>query len=207
MPWPEDRPRPRPRGTVVASEPEPEKRVHPVKHKHTITDRYEALLDGRLTIDDLDEEEIILGKLKNKNGNFSGAPPRLIPRSLHVALQELWAEKVERQIIAELPSLVTSMIEVAKGNSKTKVGALDAQVKATIFLVERAIGKTVDRQKIETTITAKWEEAATAGRLFVDIETTDVEAPPAIEATPVPLEVDIVEAEIVEERPKTGIVL
>ena len=207
MTWPEGRPRPRPRQQSTAEDLEPAKRVHPTKYKHTITDRYEALLNGQLTIDDLDEEEIIRGKLRNKNGTFTGAPPRLIPRSLHTALQELWAERVERQIIEQLPSLVESMLLVAKGKSTTKVGALDAQVKATIFLIERAIGKTVDRQRIETTITAKWEEAATAGRLFVDIETPADPAPAEIEAPS--LEVDIVEAELVEEpeRPKTGIVL
>jgi hypothetical protein len=190
-----DRPRPRPKRRPPAQgESEPETRparVYPTRHMHSLTDRYEQLLDGRLTVDDLDDEEIIRGRLRNAHGDFRGSPPQLVPYTLHRALQDVLASRVERRIASSLPEIIDAMVEVGKGTSNSRVTALPAQVQAATWLIERVIGKTPDKKIVEQTVTARWEEAAMEGRLFVDVDTIDQPALPGADDTE-PVDAEIV---------------
>lgn len=143
------------------------------KKRSRIPERYQQLVDGTITIDDLDDEEITRGMLRNRNGTFSGSPPAVIPWVMHSALKDAMARRTERQLIAKMPALTDALIGIATN----KFASADARVKAIGMAMDRALGKVVDKQEIAHTVTAKWEEAAASGRLFVDLDPEHGEEP------------------------------
>lgn len=160
--------------------PDSEKRRPRRKQNVRLTDRYQQLLDGVITIDDLDEEEILRGKLRNANGSFGGPIPRVIPWTMHEALRSTMEKRMQRKMAEALPDVIDSLIRVAK---YSRSGA--ARVQAAEVIMNRVFGKVPDKAEVHTTVTARWEDAAKGGRIFVDLE---------------PEAGDVVDAELVEEE-------
>jgi hypothetical protein len=172
--------------------------------------RYQDLIDGVISIEDLDDEEIMRGQLRNSDGTFRGPHPQAIPWSMHEALRNAMSKQMERKLAVALPQMVDSLIRIA---NNPRAGA-EARVKAISLAMDRALGKVVEKQEINQTTTMRWEEAASSGRIFVDL---DPEEPESSEDSG-----DIVDADLVEEtylpevpivqekrrpRPRTGVSL
>jgi len=187
------------------------------KSNARVPDRYQQLIDGVITIDDLDEEEIIRGQLRDQNGHFSGHPPRAIPWTLHDALRATMEKRMQRKLMSSLPEVLDSLVRTARYD---RSGA--ARVAAAQLILDRTLGKVPDKAEITTTVTAKWEDAAKGGRIFVDLDADVVDAdvvepePEATEetteeTTPPPLPRGTVEIEAAPAkapaRPKTGVVI
>src|SRR5688572_216862 len=81
--------------------------------KYYMSDRYARLLSGELKIEDLDDEEIIKGRLRAEDGSFRGAPPKLIPYSLHQALKKSMTDRMERKMIESLPEVIDALVRIA----------------------------------------------------------------------------------------------
>lgn len=162
------------------------RQLHPRRRRNAkVTDRYQQLIDGVLTVDDLDDEEIVRGMLRNADGSFHGRPPRVIPWVMHAALREAMNKRMERKLLEALPQALDSLIAIANN----KYASADARVKAIAQITDRALGKVPDKAEIHTTITAKWEEAMAGGRLVIDLE-----------PEPEMVEEVVVEAEVVEPQ-------
>lgn len=115
--------------------------------------RMEALISGELPITDLDEEEIMRGQLRSKDGTFRGRAHDMVPRQFYDALKaeqmRLWQMKVDAQFQPALDALLGLV-------TGSKVSH-DAKYKAAVFLMERAGGKTPDKVEVKATL-KKWEE-------------------------------------------------
>ena len=178
------------------------------KSNARVPDRYQQLIDGVISIDDLDEEEIIRGQLRDANGNFSGTPPRAIPWTLHDALRHTMEQRMQRRMMASLPEVLDSLVRTAKFD---RSGA--ARVAAAQLILDRTLGKVPDKAEVKHTVTAKWEDAAKGGRIFVDLAADVVDAEVVEDATPPPLpHRDQVEIEATPRtpptaRPRTGVTL
>jgi len=170
-----------------------------------VPDRYQQLIDGVITVDDLDDEEIARGQLRDVNGRFTGGTPRAIPWVMHDALRGAMERRMQRQLMAKMPEVTEQLLKVATDPRTNSV----ARIQAAQLVYERAFGKVPDKSEVKVEVTAKWEQAAKGGRIFVDLETEETETE----------EHDIVEAELVDEqqvqiasaakksRPPTGIKL
>ncbi len=158
-----------------------------------MSDRYRRLLEGEMTVDDLDDEEILRGMLRDKNGSFKGSPPRVVPHTMHAALRSAMETRAQRRLAAAMPEVLDELVKVATGK---RFGAGESQVKAAALIMDRVFGKVPDKVDTTLTVTAKWEEAATAGRLFVDIESAPI--PQAISTGQQSVIQDVVEAELVD---------
>lgn len=88
----------------------------------------------------LSPEELVQGKLKDKDGTFRGAPPAWVPRQFHRAcIKELMRRGKHLWQGSYLES-ITALTEIAKGNVK---GAKVAdRLKAAQLVIERIEGKT-----------------------------------------------------------------
>ena len=96
----------------------------------------------------LSPEELVRGQIKDKNGNFTGAPPTWVPRAFHRACvtelmrrgKALWQENYLEAIEA--------MTKIATGKVK---GVKPAdQLKAAAFVIERLEGKVPEKLMVQT---------------------------------------------------------
>ena len=63
-----------------------------------VPSRYDDFLDGKLSVEDLDHEEQIRGQIRNRNGEFGGRPPTVIPRSFHQAVVREFVHRGEGKL-------------------------------------------------------------------------------------------------------------
>lgn len=153
--------------------PRPQRKKFPPR----LSKRYMALLDGTLSLEDLDDEELFRGQLRSSRGVFDGTAPQVIPWVMHHEAMEAVSKRLERALANNIQEILESMVEIAVGS--VEAGG-EARVKAQTYLLDRIMGKPVERSEMTVTHKAKWEEALADGEIIVDID-------------------DIVDAEIVEQ--------
>lgn len=146
-------------------------------------DRYQALVDGTLKVEDLTDEELLRGMMADKRGGFSGAPPKVIPRAMYqAAIKELIGRK-ENGLLADLEDMYDVLREVAQSPRAQAA----ARVQAAIYLIERVSGKITDKTELSVSI-KKYEQLAESGDLIMDLDDIEdaevVEETKAIEAKP-----------------------
>lgn len=100
--------------------------------------------EDHISVDDLDIEELARGQLKDKNGRFTGRPPRLLPREIVDAMRNEHYKRVNGILESSLPDQVKTMIEIS-GNKKADPGV---RLKAAIYVYERFMGKTPEKINI-----------------------------------------------------------
>jgi len=111
--------------------------------------RYAQLLynddhPDKLRVEDLDIEELARCQLKDKNGKFTGRPPRLLPREIVDAFRNEHYKRINAELEQSLSAQVKTMIEIA-GNKRADPGV---RLKAAIYVYERFMGKTPDKLNI-----------------------------------------------------------
>jgi len=124
-----------------------------------IPDRLDMLMDGRLTVDDLDDEEITRGQLRNVHGDFRGRPPGMIPRAfldaVRIKRQQIWNEQMEGMVVVANQTL----LEVMEARSAGVFGVNDtARMNAAKFVIERAQGKTPENVNVKAEVKTTWEQ-------------------------------------------------
>lgn len=127
--------------------------------------RYQKLLNGELTVHDLDDEEISAGRCKDKNGGFAGRPPASFPRQIHDAMRMEFQTRMQQKFESD----VDFAREVLRDVASSRHSAAQARVAAAGMLIERGLGKVAD--KVHTTLEIKPFEEDIEG-LLVEIEPT-----------------------------------
>lgn len=157
------------------------------RNNHRLPDRYEQFMTGELTVEDLDDDELARGQIKNKNGVF-GKPPLVIPRSFLVRLASEMQQRVEAVLREDLPTMYGVMREQAL-NPKTRP---DVRFEAAKYIIERLTGKIPDKSIVQQQITV-WDsmiqgQGGTA-EIIMDLPPAQLSAHAAEE----PLTVEVVE--------------
>lgn len=97
-----------------------------------------AILRGEEELADWDEEELIRGQRRDKNGGWVGRPPKVVPRALH-------DELVRRKLSEGYQLLATNLVKAVEALGQI-VGDpeadANARVKAATVIIERVMGKT-----------------------------------------------------------------
>ena len=142
--------------------PERQARVKPVEEKS----RWQKLLDGDITVADLDDEEIMAGRCKDKNGRLAGRPPKNIPRQIHDEMRRRFHEEIQ-QIWREGAGIAqATLLDVMQ----SRRAAAPARVRAAEVWMERVQGKVPD--KVEQEIVVRKFEEGIEG-LLVDVDETN----------------------------------
>lgn len=128
----------------------------------SISPRMQAFVDGTISLDELDDEEIMRGQLRDKNGGFSGRPSDYIPRKFHTQLVRETIKRMEGKFRESQDVAYQALIEIA---SNPRAHA-DARYKASVYLIERIHGKVPDRVIAQVAV-APWED--NIEELVVDI--------------------------------------
>lgn len=110
--------------------------------------RWAQLIDGRLKIEDLDDEELARGELRNSAGRFTGRQPTWIPKQFVQAMQ--------RQIISRAAerwhsNLLQAQAQLIALGMDPKVDSA-VRYRALTYVIERSMGKIPDKIEMSATI-------------------------------------------------------
>lgn len=99
------------------------------------------LLDGRLDIAELDEEELARGYPRASDGSFRN-PPVVIPRAIHARMMRELFDRANRKLRENLGEAAATMVSIINNPEIDPKIRLDASK----WLIERTMGKTPDIQ-------------------------------------------------------------
>lgn len=126
-----------------------------------INGRMQDLLDGKISIEDLSDEEIFSGKIRAADGTMKGRPSDVIPRKFYnEAIAELM-KRFQDRVNEQLEPMLKVLEELA---TNPRVSA-DARYKSAVYLIERAAGKVPEKQEMKVQLN-KWEKDIASGILF-----------------------------------------
>lgn len=179
-------------GKARVVEPPPEGEPWPKRAK--LTPRMQAIADGRIPVDELDDEELLRGVLRDKNGNIGGKPPIAIPREMHRAVVEEVIRRTEGSLIGDLED----MYDVLKQIALSKSAAAVARNQAAIYIIERISGKIPEKSQVNVQI-SKFEELVESGTILYDLEAKGALPSAAEESS----DDNIVDAEVIDAVQKT----
>lgn len=111
-----------------------------------VTGRYAKLLlepnhPDFIGVEDLDTEELARGQLKDKNGRFTGRPPKFLPRQIVDAMKREHYARVNAILENSLSDMVKTMRAIALDEEADD----STRLKAAIYVFERFMGKTPDK--------------------------------------------------------------
>lgn len=107
-----------------------------------VTGRYALLLNGVITVEDLDDEELSKGQLKAVDGTFRGRPPKVIPQELAQAMRREWLSRAEAKLREALyDGGIKTYVELAKDTSIDP----SIRLRAADKIIERTMGKVPDK--------------------------------------------------------------
>lgn len=106
--------------------------------------RYRQLVEGTIGVEDLDTEELAKGRLKDKNGKFTGRPPKYLPRQLVDAMRS----EHYRRVNAVLEESLSDQVKVMRDIAKDETVEAATRLKAAIYVYERFMGKTPDKVEV-----------------------------------------------------------
>lgn len=118
--------------------------------------RMELYLDGQLKVEDMTDKELKKGRWADKNGQFKGRPPKMMPKKFFDELQRETIRRWERDLVKDLNPAIEALREIARGDHRSKTPA-DARFKASVYLIERVVGKVPEKSEVKLEV-AKWEE-------------------------------------------------
>jgi hypothetical protein len=108
--------------------------------------RLHDLVTGKITVADLDDEEIIRLRFKDRNGGWSGRPPALIPTQVAVAMKNELLKRAGDRLAGHLIAAIERLaIIAAEGEDR------DALVAAK-FIAERMLGKAPEKLELGGTV-------------------------------------------------------
>lgn len=145
-------------------------------------------------VETLDPEELVYGKLKDKNGKFTGRPPAWVPREFHQACIRELMRRGKRMWQESYLVAIETMTEVAAG--RVKGASASDRLKAAQFVVERIEGKTPER--VQITDESPWQAIISEIVAEVPDEFLLQAKSARLELTEV-VQQEIHEAEVVEE--------
>ena len=128
-------------------------------------ERYRAFIDGDLTVEDLDDEEIQRMQLRNERGTFQGNPPVSLPREFIQAIRIEQQRRFAHWINTTVPGAQKAVVELM--NSKKLMPGDATRLKAAQEIIERYAGKTPDRIEVKAEIT---NFEASINEIVVDLD-------------------------------------
>lgn len=132
--------------------------------------RYQAFMDGDLTVEDLDDEEIQRMQLRASDGSFRGGVPHALPREFLNAIRVEQQKRFSHWVNTVIPQAQETVVELMQ-SKKLQPG--DAtRLKAAQEILERFAGKTPDRVEVKAEVSV-FEQ--TLSDIIVDLDDEDEE--------------------------------
>lgn len=158
------------------------------------------IADGELDVADWDDEELLRGRRRDKNGGWTGPrAPKLVPIQLH---QELTRRRMQ-QAHAALANSVVDAVRLLREVVNDNQAARRTRVRAAEILIHQALGR--PRESVDLNLSAEdeapWKalmNEAIVGIVGSADQIKELEARKDEEEE----DPDIIEGEIVEDEPR-----
>lgn len=137
------------------------------------------ILAGEADLSVWSDEELTRGQRRDRNGGWSGRPPKVVPTALHRELTRRQMQKVQEHLRDNLlvaAEALTEMIQSPHVDDSTKVRAIQ-------MIFDRVLGKAPEK---------------------IDVQVFQSKMQEAFEVMLVPTEDDVIDAEIVEADDTVG---
>lgn len=106
--------------------------------------RYAEFLSGKITVEDLDDEELAQGRLRSADGTFRGRPPTVIPAEMVQAMRREWLKRANNNLAeALLGKGIGTLVELASDSPDDGV-----RLRAAMAIIERTMGKVPDKIEV-----------------------------------------------------------
>lgn len=153
-----------------------------------VSPRTAAVAFDGASLDDWTDEELLRGRRKNKNGNFTGRPPRFVPIEFH---RELTRRRMQRATAILAYSLVDAATMLRSVVNDDEALASD-RIRAAEIMFDRILGR--PRESVALAVTSSGEEPLWQRVIANAVVGSEEQAAQVIEG-------EIVEGELVEDRP------
>lgn len=134
------------------------------RRRASVPDRYMAFVDGDLSVEDLDDEEIMRGQIRNASGGFGGRPPKAIPREFYVAVVAEQHRRFQQQIAPKVEEALATLMQVM--NRKNPVPGDAARVKAATYVIDRFAGRIPETVRVQADVTTRFEQNIDAALVY-----------------------------------------
>lgn len=128
------------------------------------------LLDGTMTVKELDDAEIAHMRPRNKDGGFTGKTRR-VPSHLQQAFQQEALTRAQNKFRTAVPEAVAELIQIGRDPDV----ANNDRIRALTYVIDRALGKTAETVRIEgaSKFDQMSQEAIDIDRELQDLEDTN----------------------------------
>ena len=133
-------------------------------------ERYRAFIDGELTVEDLDDEEIQRMQLRAADGTFRGGRPISLPREFIMAIQVEQQRRFKHWVATAVPEAQKAVLELTKSRNLTPGDA--TRLKAAEMILERFAGKTPDKIEVKAEVSVFDQ---TLSEIVVDLDEEEAE--------------------------------
>jgi hypothetical protein len=158
--------------------------------------RWQALLDGDLAVEDLDDEELLRGKLRRADGKISAKGPREIPRQLHERLMRELKHRMDNKFAEHLDEAIETVLEIMRDGEGAETTEFDVngrplsrekggtkRLAAATLVIERIMGKVEQKTTVSGEVTI-WQQAVEGGDFLVDLEDPPVVTAEVVDESP-----------------------
>lgn len=119
-----------------------------VRLSQNTTALVKAAEDGELDLSDWDDEELLRGRRRDKNGTFGDRPPKLVPRVLYLEWKKRVFQQVERGLGERARECAVELARMALGEVEYDAG----RQSALESVLDRTVGKPVERQQVSAEV-------------------------------------------------------
>lgn len=138
-------------------------------------------MNGQVDLREWDEEELIRGRPRDKNGTFRGRPPTLMPRQVYDELRRRTLTEFHEKVRSNVLPAMDALAAMARGEED----ADPARIKAIQEIINRFAGKAPEHVTMDVQVEEKPWERAIAASIVRDVPDEDEE--------------DVIDADIVED--------
>jgi hypothetical protein len=131
-----------------------------------IGERNAAILAGDVDLAAWDDEELMRGQRRNKNGKFSGRPPKIVPKAVHDELVRRKMSKAHDLLRDNIVAATEVLVDVAKDTDVDP----SVRLKAAGMILDRVLGKAPENVNIRAQLEPPWLEALRGGIVSLDDE-------------------------------------
>jgi hypothetical protein len=131
------------------------KREHP-EEARSDEDRWAMLLDGTITVKDLDDKELKRMQVRNRAGGFQGTRQRIWPSHLRRAADRERLRRLDKRVKGLGPLAYRRMKELLDDPDMKP----EVQVRLISMALERALGKVPETVRLETDVAPAWDSDA-----------------------------------------------
>lgn len=129
---------------------------------------WQNFANGKIPLDELDNEELARMQVRDKRGTFIGMPPRIVPRELaqaHARELVMRNDKLIREMVLKATQVFDDVMQDDEADNRDKMAAAR-------YVLERFLGKIPD--KVEVTAEIKPWQGLVEGILVKDSDVKSI---------------------------------